>query len=141
MLFQVQEEQGSHLGNRNEEGSEKWGFPGFLGPISQAGLHLVISVFVHDMGVGLISHASLFVLPALESCIYMFSCLDLSLIPCQGREMFLFQDAGSEAQRNKMSRPQSHCDTPAGLEPTLQPLALCHHCQLQKFFFSKPRNY
>ena len=52
MLFQVQEEQGSHLGNRNEEGSEEWGFPGFLGPNSQAGLHLVISVFVHDMGVG-----------------------------------------------------------------------------------------
>ena len=91
MLFQVQEEQGSHLGNRNEEGSEKWGFPGFLGPISQAGLHLVISVFVHDMGVGLISHASLFVLPALESCIYMFSCLDLSLIPCQGSRNLILE--------------------------------------------------
>lgn len=135
MLFQVQEEQGSHLGNRNEEGSEEWGFPGFLGPISQAGLHPVISVFVHDMGVGLISHASSFILPALESCIYMFSYLDLSLIPCQGREMFLFQDAGSEAQRSKMPRPQSHCDTPAGLGPTLQPLHCATVVNCKKSFF------
>lgn len=72
MLFQVQEEQG-HLGNRNEEGSEEWGFPGFLGPISQAGLHLVISVFVHDMGVGLISTPHRFVLPLPWSLAYTCS--------------------------------------------------------------------
>ena len=95
----------------------------------------MISVFIHDMGVGLISHTSSFILPALASCIYMFSYLDLFLVLCQGREMFLFQDAGSEAQRSKMPHPQSHCGTPAGLEPTLQPLALYHHCQPQKFFF------
>lgn len=86
----------------------------------------MISVFIHGMGVGLISHASSFILPALESCIYMFSYLDLFLVPCQ--------DAASEAPRSKMPHPQSHC-TPAGLEPTLQPLGLCHHCQPQKFFF------
>lgn len=61
--------------------------------------------------------------------------LILSQIPCQGRKMFPFQDAGSEAQRSKMPWSQSHSARTAEREHILQPLALSHHSQPQKHLF------
>ena len=45
MLCQAQEEEGSYPGNGNDEGSEECGFPFFLGPVPQTGLHPMTSVF------------------------------------------------------------------------------------------------